>query len=273
MPAGSNHKPGDKINFHFKPFSPRVTEINVWNGYQKNRQLWKENGRVARFRLLINGKPSYFLEMKDDAAKQSFRIPPQQSTDSTRDLILTLEIIETFPGNKYPDVAISEVNFSGMDVHCFAAGTMIRMADGCEKPIEDIRAGDVIQSGYSVHHSSFPAIVKKQINTIHTGLVTLAFRDRKIVTTRDHPFMTARKGWASLDPEKSNREYQQETKVNQLIPGDEVCVVSENKLLELLEVIPVEGAFNTFTLLLANGDYFIANGIMVKTEVLMESEQ
>ena len=37
------------------------------------------------------------------------------------------------------DVAISEINFDGPDVHCFVKGTQITMADGTTKPIEQNR--------------------------------------------------------------------------------------------------------------------------------------
>jgi hypothetical protein len=117
VPDNTNGSLGKKINFHFKPFAPRVNEILIWNGYIKNIDIWKSNSRVAKFKMFVNGKPTAILELKDIKNTQSFKINPIQSTDSTRDLILTLEILEVYKGTKYDDVAVSEIGFDGLDVH------------------------------------------------------------------------------------------------------------------------------------------------------------
>ena len=108
---------GKKIYFHFEPLSPRVNEIMIYNGYIKNFDLFKANSRVKKFRLYINNKPYAILELADTTAKQSFSIPPTRSTINGKDLVLTFEIIEVYKGEKYTDVAVSEINFSGLDVH------------------------------------------------------------------------------------------------------------------------------------------------------------
>lgn len=144
VPENSNGSIGKKINFHFKPFAPRINEIIIWNGYIKNSDLWEANSRVAKFKMIVNGKPTAILELKDVNKTQSFKISPIQSTDSTKDLILTLEILEVYKGTKYDDVAVSEINFDGLDVHCFVAGTQITMADNSTKNIEQIAKGDFI---------------------------------------------------------------------------------------------------------------------------------
>lgn len=108
---------GKKINFHFKPLSPRVNEIIIYNGYIKNYNLFKANSRVKKFKLYIDGVYYATLELADTTAEQSFRIDAIQSKDKHKDLILTFEIIEIYKGNKYLDVAVSEINFSGIDVH------------------------------------------------------------------------------------------------------------------------------------------------------------
>jgi hypothetical protein len=67
--------------------------------------------------LYINNKPYAILELADTTAQQSFSIPPTRSTIKGKDLILTFEIMEVYKGDKYTDVAVSEINFSGLDVH------------------------------------------------------------------------------------------------------------------------------------------------------------
>lgn len=108
---------GQRINFFFKPLSPRVNEITIYNGYLKNQELYRANARVRKFRLLLNGAYYATLELADTSAGQTFQIAPVRSTTKGKDLVLTLEIQEVYKGDKYLDVAVSEVNFSGLDVH------------------------------------------------------------------------------------------------------------------------------------------------------------
>lgn len=117
VPDSRNGVIGRKINFHFKPLSPRVNEIIIYNGYVKNYSLFKSNSRVKKFKLYVNGFPYANLLLADTTAQQSFKIDPMRSENKKTDLILTFEILEIYKGSKYRDVAVSEINFSGLDVH------------------------------------------------------------------------------------------------------------------------------------------------------------
>ena len=55
--------------------------------------------------------------MEDTTASQRFEIDPISSTIENKDLVLTLEIMESYEGEKYTDLVISEINFDGIDVH------------------------------------------------------------------------------------------------------------------------------------------------------------
>jgi hypothetical protein len=266
VPDISNGAIGKKINFHFKPFAPRVNEIIVWNGYIKNSDLWKANSRVAKFKLIVNGKPTAILELKDVNNTQSFKINPIQSTDSTKDLILTLEILEVYKGTKYDDVAVSEINFDGMDVHCFAARTQITMADNSTKSIEQITKDDWILTFDNATNKLTKRQVSELIKARHSNLIKLNFSDREIITTDDHPFWTADKIWASLNPNKSNNNYEQTSEVIQLKIGDRIFIPTENKLIDIISIEAIEEEQLTYTIELTTGDNFIANGLLVKTE-------
>ncbi|OON66947.1 hypothetical protein B0919_20405 [Hymenobacter sp. CRA2] len=108
---------GQRISFYFKPLSPRVNQITIYNGYLKNQELYQANARVRKFKLYLNGTYYATLELADTSAAQTFSIAPVRSTVKGKDLVLTLEIQEVYKGDKYPDVAVSEINFSGLDVH------------------------------------------------------------------------------------------------------------------------------------------------------------
>ena len=46
--------------------------------------------------------------------------------------------MDVYKGEKYEETAITEIYFDGIDVHCFAIGTQITMADYTTKSIEQI---------------------------------------------------------------------------------------------------------------------------------------
>lgn len=267
VPENTNGSVGTKINFHFKPFAPRVNEIFIWNGYIKNIDLWKANSRVAKFKLIINGQPKAILELEDINNTQSFKIDPIQSTDSTKDLVLTLEIIEVYKGTKYDDVAISEINFSGLDVHCFGAGTEILLADYSTKKIEEITSQDWVLT-YNYQTGNLEKVnVSKIIIARHTNVLKLGFSDREIIVTDDHPFWIEGQVWASINPSKSNNNYEQTSEVAQLNIGDSIFIPTENKFIELKFIEIIEEEQLTYTIELTTGDNFIANGLLVKTEL------
>ncbi len=108
---------GKKIAFHFAPLSPRVSEIIIYNGYLKNSELFQAHARVKTFRLYLNGAPYATLKLTDTTAAQTFKIAPVRSNKKGKDLVLELEILEVYPGSKYREVAVSEINFNGLDVH------------------------------------------------------------------------------------------------------------------------------------------------------------
>ncbi len=266
VPDNTNGSIGMKINFHFKPFAARVNELVIWNGYIKNTDLWKANSRVAKFKLIINGQPNAILELQDITNAQSFKIDPVQSTDSTKDLILTLEIIEVYKGTKYDDVVISEINFDGLDVHCFGAGTMISLADNSTKAIEEITTDDWILS----YNHATGNLEKGQVSELHiarhSNLLKLHFSDREISVTDDHPFWIEGQNWAAINPEKSNSNYEQIDDIVQLKIGDSIYIPTENIFIELISIEIIEGEQLTYTIELTTGDNFIANGLLVKTE-------
>lgn len=108
---------GESISFHFKAKSPRINAIIIYNGYIKTNELWKNNSRAKKIKLKIDNKTIAILELDDTSASQRFEIEPLQSRIEDNDLVMTLEIIESYEGEKYTDLVISEINFDGIDVH------------------------------------------------------------------------------------------------------------------------------------------------------------
>ncbi len=255
---------GQRINFYFPPMSPRVNEIIIYNGYVKNKYLWQANARAKTLKMYVDDQPYAILDLEDTTAGQHFKIEPLQSQDSSFHLILAFEILAVYPGDKYDDLAISEINFDGLDVHCFAGETPVTMADQSTKAIENIQPGDEVLTYDFLTQQWVTTTVTEVIMAQHTHLYELTFETGTITTTADHPFWVNGKGWASLNPEKSNRDYEQQEPVQQLSEGDEVLAFGQN--VRLIGVKPVHQQKMTYTLQLKDGDNFVAGGMVVKTE-------
>lgn len=108
---------GEHINYFFKPFTPPVTAVKILNGYIKDEKSWKYNSRVKTFRLHINGNPYAILSLEDTKLMQIFDLKRSFQSKNEQDLILRFEIADIYPGEKYKDVAITEIEFDGTGVH------------------------------------------------------------------------------------------------------------------------------------------------------------
>ena len=105
------------LEFYFKNNSPRITEIIISNGYMKSETAWKNNNRLKKLRLKVNGKSFGILNLEDSKTDQIFELGTFGRNKNGKDLILKFEILEVYKGDKYNDTAITEIYFSGIDVH------------------------------------------------------------------------------------------------------------------------------------------------------------
>ena len=108
---------GEYLEYYFKNDSPRITEIIISNGYMKSEETWKNNNRVKKLKLYVNGVPFGILNLKDSRTDQYFEVGTLGHNKNGTDLILKFEILEVYKGNKYNDTAITEIYFDGIDVH------------------------------------------------------------------------------------------------------------------------------------------------------------
>ena len=108
---------GEYLEYYFKNDSPRITEIIISNGYMKSEETWKNNNRVKKLKLYVNGVPLGVLNLKDSRTDQYFSVGTLGHNKNGTDLILKFEILEVYKGSKYNDTAITEIYFDGIDVH------------------------------------------------------------------------------------------------------------------------------------------------------------
>lgn len=108
---------GEHLEYFFKNDAPRITSIIISNGYVKTETAWKNNNRVKKLKLYVNGKPYRILNLEDTRDDQVFEIGTLGRNKNGKDLVLRFEIMEVYKGDKYNDTAITEIYFDGIDVH------------------------------------------------------------------------------------------------------------------------------------------------------------
>ncbi|WP_375579880.1 Hint domain-containing homing endonuclease [Marivirga tractuosa] len=266
---------GEKLVYTFSGANPRITDIIVVNGYVKSESSYKNNSRVKKLKVYLGNQPLATLNLRDTIANQWFSFEPigtqnRASFEEMKklpDWTLTFEIVEVYKGEKYDDTVISEIYFNGTDVHCFAAGTEILMADNQTKNIEDLQIGDSILYHDFTSKELKKARIEKLEKVNHHDLVTYHFDDGTSITgTQDHPFQVKNKGWSSLNPQKS-KQYQGFDDINMIEKGDEFLTKDSRKTLTEIEYL--KGHQETYTISkLTEGDNFIANEFIVGVEVL-----
>lgn len=267
---------GEYLEYTMPAQQPRITTIIVVNGYVKSESAYNNNSRVKKLRVYWNDEPVAILKLEDQIAEQHFvfdtlgydrDVYEWDKLDSLPDWTLKFEILEVYEGSKWDDVVISEIYFDGIDVHCFAEGTQIAMADGSTLPIEFLSVGDEVQT-FNSEGIPTTATVLEMAHPTHCNLVEIEFSDgTKMTCTPDHPLLSASGNWLSVEPEATATAYLYD-RVGVLDVGSEIA--TENGVGTVTKINRIHEPQITHTIVrLSNGaTNFIANGVVVGTEIL-----
>lgn len=253
---------GESITFEFIENNPPVTTVEIFNGYMKTEKTWEENGRVKKLKLYVNDKAIAILNLEDVKSLQRFQIGTHQSKKGN--LYLKFEILETYKGSKYDDTAISELNFDGTGVHCFVAGTKVKMANSEEKNIENLKENDEILSFNEKTRTFQKTKIKKLAQQIHSNLYEIQFEKSKVIVTDDHPFYFEGKYFSVIE----NSKY---VATSKLQVGNFINTFKNNKMgkEKVISITKLDRKEMTYTIVeLEENDLFIANNLVVKTEKL-----
>ncbi len=135
---------------------------------------------------------------------------------------------------------------------CFPAGTMISMADGTQKPIEDVNVGDTVLSYNTFTGEIKSGTVLQLESPVRDGLYNIHFSDgSSINVTNEHPFYTKKAagevGWASIMPEETLKETKSIDNVMSLGVGDYIMKVDHTwDLIDDITYVP--GIVQTYNL-------------------------
>lgn len=264
---------GESITYVFPPENPRITTIKIANGYVKSEKAWRENSRVKKLKLYVNGKAYAILNLEDKRVLQLFTVDPiGHSVRDNWDLLksqppinLKFEILEVYRGDKYEDTCISEIFFDGLDVHCLAANSLVLMADHTMKRIDRISIGEKVLSYDIENGHNVVSEVVGIYQAEHSELSRLVFEDGEIVITDDHPLWVQNKGWSAVNAEAALQytSHHQKQRTNRLSVGDFVFLPAEQRYSRLSTITRIPNDLPTYTLRLTNANNFIANGLLV----------
>ena len=141
---------------------------------------------------------------------------------------------------------------------CFVGDTLVTMADGTYKTIENIEVNDLVftQNGNEK--------VNEVVSPIHNNIIELSFSNgNSTKNTDDHPYYVIDKGWCSMKPQLSTELY--DVKCEQLEVGD-IFIDDEDTQIELLNIEKVNGEFKTYTFSTDSKTYY-ANKLLVHSEI------
>jgi hypothetical protein len=281
---------GEFVEFIFNYNAPRATSVTISNGYNKNAATWKNNSRVKTLNVYENDKLLMAVNLADTRDLQQFDlphpIPNRKGEDGMSEykenmppVRLRMMISEVYKGDKYEDTAISEITFSGLDVHCLAEGTMITMADMKELAIEIIKPGQKVMVWNPVKKKAEQQEVVKIHTAQHSASEMIAIhyelnKKSTLILTADHPVYSTT-GWISANP-SATVNYKRYTGVN----IDKLDINSilyrfskfekklRKKMIDSIEYFDSTDnrTFNTYTLELNGNGIFFANGFAVGQE-------
>lgn len=169
---------------------------------------------------------------------------------------------------------------------CLSHGTLVRLANGKDILIENLKSGDTVLAFNKTTELFVPSRVIKTLQTEHDGFVKMNFGDlfrngvevfkkTSIIISKDHPIWVKGKAWCSSEPEMTKR-IQMMKEVRKIEVGD-FCYTNMDLSMEgfagvakLISVENVKGPVRAYTIVeLENKlDCFIANGIVVGTEAM-----
>lgn len=159
------------------------------------------------------------------------------------------------------------------EVSCFVPGTLVLMADGSQRPIEDVVPGDRVLGRRGR--------VNRVVGCERTRLGSrrlYGFNGTRPFVTAEHPLLTS-EGWRALDPDATRRETV-DLSVLPLQVGDRLCrgvarrlrrgderehlvFIQATTVLEAVAAVAAEPSTPVFNLLLDGDHSYVADGWIV----------
>lgn len=112
---------GNDCVVSFKLPSCKISEIIIYNGYQKNQDLYYKNCRPKGIVITYGSDNAnlidetiYAGELKDTYGAQVIRLNKPLNIDSKKQINIFVDPDNIYHGNRYTDICLSEVEFHGV---------------------------------------------------------------------------------------------------------------------------------------------------------------
>lgn len=141
---------------------------------------------------------------------------------------------------------------------CILRGTPITLADGTEKPIEELNIGDEVLGNQGKAKIKAKSLFRQEVDYMY------AINGGKAFFTVEHPILTP-KGWKSINPAITSVKKGNTVIVGALEVGDTVLMKGGKTLLvKSIEKVEIKEQPAAYNLSVEGDGSFIANGFIVK---------
>lgn len=145
---------------------------------------------------------------------------------------------------------------------CFIAGTRVLMADGSEKPIEQLQIGEKVLAHNGI--DEVITTVLARLTPPERRVYELRFSDGRTLTTTDsHPIATPLQGWKAISPINARRE-NPDLPISLLQEGDSILTFYGTCTLVSIQKKQIEQIYN---ITVGEPHTFYANGVLVHNKV------
>jgi len=108
---------GESLTFTIKLRAPvydhlTINGFRIANGYVKNKKLWLANSRIKAMTMLVNNKPYVDIYLNDFYGFQKVNFSDIK-VPLNKKLLITFVINDVYPGDKFSDTSISQIEFDG----------------------------------------------------------------------------------------------------------------------------------------------------------------
>ena len=107
----------EEKNYHYtdipedRSFYYEIPSMLVMNGNNTSEEAYKNNARAKKIKVIVNNEKEFVFNLKDTNAVQVFDLDYKQNTIE-KPVSITVEVVETYAGEKTEDIYISDLQFS-----------------------------------------------------------------------------------------------------------------------------------------------------------------
>lgn len=234
----------------------------IYNGYQSSPKSWIENSRVKKFKVYKNNRFLCILQLTDEMGRQTFELPGHNNLESESEHVFKFEILEVYPGSKWKDVAISEIN---LGLCCVSGSTLVKTSNNYLS-VDQLAKDSLVLSIDLESGKSSKSRVLSLSKQRHLSMFRVICETSELELTGQHPLFIRNFGFCSISRfMQLNGILRPEDLIGKIEFAIWDDTLSGIKFEKLKHIELCNGVFETFTISkLMQGDNFISNGFISK---------